>query len=112
MARESPICFVVPAFSRRVLAAPQARPGGPYLRIRVMIRVAVAPGVAGGGGPGEGPGQARSPGGIVMLDADSRAVVPGLRLGHPLHVQAGQRRGFAAALLLQPPELVRWPGGT
>ena len=27
--------------------------------------------------------------------------MPGLRLGHPLHVQAGQRRGFAAALLLQ-----------
>ena len=65
-----------------------------------MIRLAGAIAVPGGGGATPGSGLA-GPAPGRHRDVDGRAVVPGLRLGHPLHVQAGQRRGFAAALLLQ-----------
>jgi hypothetical protein len=69
------------------------------------MRLADAIGVPDGGGCHPGSGLA-GPAPRRHRDVDGRAVVPGLRLGHSVRVQAGQRRCLAAALLLQHLELV------
>ena len=78
------ICFAVSAFSRRVAAAP---PG--VTRYAPLIRLAGAFAVPDGGGchPGERLIRGLLPGGMMMVDG--RAVVPGLRLGYSVHVEAG-----------------------